>query len=101
MSDDNVIQFPGDVRSRQIGELLRLRSGVEVAVYVRDDDTAGPVVDAAIFQPRDDNRWAPAEFDPLVLTLTLAEAHPLGGLLHTAACNTDPIDVEEVDDDNA
>ncbi|MFZ0230771.1 MAG: hypothetical protein WA622_25540 [Mycobacterium sp.] len=46
-----VIPFPRDVVSTQIGELCAW--GMEIMVHVREDDDDGGrlVVDAAIFQP--------------------------------------------------
>jgi hypothetical protein len=95
MDDDpmaDVIRFPRDVVSTQIGDRLRLHTGAEMATYVRDeDDGTSPnfpdgavVVDLPIFQPRRDV-VIPAEFDPLVLTMTAAEARCLGQALIEAA----------------
>lgn len=34
----DVVPFPRDVVSTQVGDWLRLHTGVDVAVYVRDED---------------------------------------------------------------
>jgi hypothetical protein len=79
-----VIPFPRDVVSTQIGELCA--SGMEIMVHVRedDDDDGRLVVDAAIFQPHSDLP-IPARFHPLLVTMTPDEAALLGGLLIEAA----------------
>lgn len=72
-----VIPFPRDVVSTQIGELCA--SGMEIMVHVREDDDDGGrlVVDAAIFQPHSDMP-IPARFHPLLVTMTPGRGGAVG-----------------------
>lgn len=70
-----LIPFPGPPVTVQIGD-LSLRAGTDLGVHVREDD-GRLIVDAVIFEPDCDI--------PVVVTMSLAEAWHIGGLLIEAA----------------